>query len=196
MMVVLVGRSGGRSPLRAPLLVGMLALLASCAAAPRVEVARAPGVDFMGYETFSFHEPLGTDRQQGTRTILSQTLIQSARSELEARGYRYAETNADLRVNFFVETKEVIEGLRRRPGVNFSYGVFHRHYGVWTDYDTDIRQLTEGTLHVDVIDAGRDTLVWEGVARARGGDADFAFEPERVRQAVARVFDAFPRRPG
>lgn len=170
-------------------------LLGACAATPRVEVARAPGADFMAYDTFTFHEPLGTDRPAGTSTILSQTLKQAARVELEARGYRYVAEGADLRVNFFLESKEVIEGLRRRPGVTFSYGVFHRHYGVWSDYETDVRQITEGRLHVDVIDAGQDMLVWEGVARARGSDAEFAFEPEQVRAAVARVFDAFPRRP-
>jgi hypothetical protein len=94
-------------------------------------------------------------------------------------------------VNFFVETKEVIEGLRR-PGFGFSYGIFHRHYGVWSGYDTDIRQYTEGTLHVDVVDAESNQLAWEGIARSRRADGDFAFEPERVQQAVARVFAGFP----
>jgi len=174
---------------------GLIAVwLAGCAATPRVDVARAPETDFSGYATFSFHEPLGTDREQGTTTILSQNLMQAARAELEARGYRYLEDGADLQVNFFVETKEVVESLRRRPDVSFSYGLFHRHYGVWTGYDRDVKQYTEGTLHIDVVDAERNRLVWEGISRARGDSADFAFDPERVRAVVARVFGNFPRR--
>lgn len=174
----------------------VLALLAGCASAPRVDVARSPEADFTRYDTFTFHEPLGTDRQEGASTILSQTLERTARDELEALGYRYVEENADLEVNFFVETKEVIEGLRRRPGISIGYGIFHRHYGVWTDYGpgTDVQQFTQGTLHVDVVDAENNQLVWEGIARARQPADGFAFEPERVERSVERVFDNFPRR--
>ncbi|MDZ7671092.1 MAG: DUF4136 domain-containing protein [Gammaproteobacteria bacterium] len=172
----------------------MVGWLAGCAAAPRVDVARAPQTDFSAYATFSFHEPLGTDREQGTTSILSQNLMQATRAELEARGYRYMDDGADLQINFFVETKEVVESLRRRPDVAFSYGLFHRHYGVWTGYDRDVEQYTEGTLHVDVVDAGRNRLVWEGISRARGDAADFAFDPQRVRAVVARVFGDFPPR--
>jgi hypothetical protein len=168
--------------------------LAGCASAPRVDVARAPGVDFGGYGTFSFHQPLGTDRQPGTTSILSQNLMQATRSELEARGYRYVEEGADLHVNFFVESKEVVEGLRRRPGVAFGYGMFHRNYGVWSGYDTEVRQYTEGALHVDVVDAAREQLVWESVSRTRAHDGDFSFDPQRVRAVVSRVFADFPRR--
>lgn len=172
----------------------LVAWLGGCAAAPRVDVARAPETDFSPYATFNFHEPLGTDREQGTTTILSQNLMQATRAELEARGYRYVEDGADLQVNFFVESKEVVESLRRRPDVSFSYGLFHRHYGVWTGYDREVEQYTEGTLHVDVVDAESNRLVWEGISRARGNDADFAFDPERVRAVVAQVFGNFPPR--
>lgn len=179
----------------AALSVTVLLLVVGCVSTPRVDVVRAPGVDFGRYATFGFHQPLGTDRQEGTATILSQTLRQATRTELEALGYRYQPSGADLRINFFVETREVIEGLRR-PGVSFGYGIFHRNYGVWSGYDTDVRQYTEGTLHVDVVDAGQDQLVWEAVARARDGDTGFALDPERARAAVARVFADFPRQLG
>jgi hypothetical protein len=174
----------------------VLLLLGACASGPRVNVARSPEADFDRYATFAFHQPLGTDRPAGTATILSQTLKQASRAELEALGYRYvasdAAGDADLKVNFFIETKEVIEGLRK-PGVSFGYGLFHRHYGVWSDYGTDVRQYTEGTLHVDVVDAESDQLVWEGVARSRRPEGDFGFEPERVQSAVKGVFARFPR---
>jgi hypothetical protein len=172
----------------------LLALtLTGCATLSRVDVAQDPLADFSRYATFSFHDPLGTDREDGTHTILSQTLREATRNELEARGYRYDDGDADLRVNFFIETREVIEGLRR-PGLGVGYGVFHRHYGVWADYETDIRQYTEGTLHVDVIDAARGQLVWEGLAQGRLAEHDFAFAGEEVAAALASVFAEFPRR--
>lgn len=172
-------------------LVTLAAVLAGCAAAPRVEVVRAPGTAFGEYQTFSFHQPLGTDRN-GTRTILSQRLVAASRMELENLGYRYVEHGGDLEVNFFVETREILEG--RDSGVSFGYGVFHRHYGVWSGYDPVFREYVVGTLHVDVVDAGADQLVWEAVARSRRSEGDFDFDPEQAEVAAARVFADFPRR--
>ena len=45
----------------------------------RVSVVRSPEADCSRYASFSFHVPLGTDRTEGTATILSQTLKQTAR---------------------------------------------------------------------------------------------------------------------
>ena len=173
----------------------LLALLGGCATGPRVEAVRSPEATFDAYRTFTFHRPLGTDRQEGAGTILSQTLRRATRAELEALGYEYVESDGDLQVNFFVETREVVEGLRRNPSIGIGYGIFHRHYGVWADYGTDVRQYTEGTLHVDVVDAETNQLVWEGIARGRQSDADLTFDPERVEDAVSRVFERFPRAP-
>lgn len=177
-------------------LVLVIMLVGGCAAAPRVEVAEDPQAEFERYATFGFHSPLGTDRQDGTRTILSQTLQRVARAELESRGYRYVEQDGDLEVNFFVDTREVIEGLGRPGvGIGIGYGIYHGRYRVWTGYDTDrVRQYTEGTLHVDVIDARRNQLVWEAIARDRLGRGDFVFEPDEVERAVQLVFARFPRR--
>jgi hypothetical protein len=168
-------------------------LVAGCASAPRVAVIRDPEADFGRYSTFGFYEPLGTDREGGTGTILSRTLRNATQRELESLGYRLDQDNADIRVNFFVETREVIQG-RRGPSMSVGYGVYHRHYGVWTGYETDIRQYTESTLHVDVIDAEEDQLIWEAIATERLADHDLAFEQGNVESSVARIFADFPRR--
>jgi hypothetical protein len=168
-------------------------LLAGCATAPRVEVDRDPQADFSRYATFGFHAPLGTDRPDATSTLLSQTLKQTARTELEALGYRYVEGEAnDLEINFFVATREVVEGMTQPGvGVGIGYGRYHSHYRVWADYPAQrIRQYTEGTLHVDVVDTARRQLIWEGVVRDRLREGEF--DRNEVRQAVAEVFEQFP----
>ncbi len=165
--------------------------IGGCATAPRVSWVASPEVDVSAYRTFAFFTPLGTDREGGTGTILSETLKNETRQQLEARGFRFVTEDPDLLVNFFVETRQVIEGVRR-PGVDIRYGVFHRHYGVWADYETDIRQFTEGSLHIDVVDAARNQLVWEGVAQQRLPEDDFTFRPEQVRTAVRLVFAELP----
>jgi hypothetical protein len=98
-------------------LVGLL--VGGCASAPRVAVIRDPDADFSRYESFGFHRPLGTDRESGTRTLLSQTLMKTTRMKLEALGYRFDQEGADLIVNFFIETREVVQGQR---GPSYSVG--------------------------------------------------------------------------
>jgi hypothetical protein len=170
-------------------LIGLL--IGGCASAPRVAVMRDPDADFSRYASFGFHRPLGTDRESGTGTLLSQTLMKTTRMKLEALGYRFSQEGADLIVNFFVETREVVQG-RRGPSYSIGYGAYHRHYGVWTDYETDIRQYTESTLHVDVVDAERDQLIWEGVSTERLQEHDLVFETENVESSLARIFADFP----
>lgn len=175
------------------ILAAGVTLMIGCVSTPRVAVIRDPEADFDRYTTFGFYQPLGTDREGGTGTMLSRTLRNATRAELESLGYRFDQDNADLRVNFFVETREVIRG-QRGPSFTVGYGVYHRHYGVWTGYDTDIRQHTESTLHVDVVDTGRDQLVWEGISTERLRDHDLAFEPDNLESSVARIFADFPPR--
>ncbi len=171
----------------------ILVLLGACAATPRVSVISDPGADFSRFISFGFQQPLGTDREDGTGTLLSRSLQDAARMELESLGYRFDPEAPDLELNFFVETREVIQG-RSGPSFSVGYGYYHRHYGVWSGYETHIRQHTESTLHVDVIDAERDQLIWEGISVERLSGHDLAFEPENIPPSMAQIFAKFPRR--
>ena len=171
----------------------ILLLLGACAATPRVSVIRDPQADFSRFASFGFREPLGTDREDSTGTLLSRTLENAARVELESLGYVFDSENPDLELNFFVETREVIQG-RRGPSFGVGYGYYHRHYGVWSGYETDIRQHTESTLHVDVVDVEQNQLIWEGISVERLSGHDLAFEPENILPSLAQIFADFPRR--
>ncbi|MGE0624825.1 MAG: DUF4136 domain-containing protein [Pseudomonadales bacterium] len=170
-----------------------LLLVVACASTPRISVVRDPGADIAGYQTFAFYEPVGTDRPDGTGTVLSQNLKQAARRELESLGYAYDIAHPDLRLNFFVETREVIEGYPG-PDVAVGYGYYRHPYGVWSGYYTDIRQYTESTLHVDVVDEERNQLVWEAVSTERLQDHDLTYEMENVSSSIAEIFADFPLR--
>ena len=170
-------------------------LVGACASTPRVDVARDPEADFSRYTTFSFHTPLGTDRDSGTRTVLSQQLQNLTRAELESRGDRYVVADADLELDFFVETRERIESVPD-PRMGMHYGYWRYPWSVWSGYEPErIRQYTIGTLHVDVVDVARKQLIWEAIAEGRVR-SDFSYEQDDVRKAIAEMFEAFPARSG
>jgi len=178
---------------RAGLLTASLLLVTGCVSTPQVEIASDPNADFPRYATFTFHEPLHTDRESGVSTVLSQLLRSLTMEAMESRGYGYVQQGADLEINFFVETREKIESYPE-VGWGAHYGYWNYPFGVWTGYGSEtIRQYTVGTLHLDIVDLARKQLVWEAIAVGRV-DTDFSYEQDDVRAAMVEMFAGFPAR--
>ncbi len=78
------------------------------------------------------------------------------------------------------------------------YGYRAGFYGGWPGYGwgDDVYQYTEGTLNIDLIDARRRQLVWEGVATGEVNDLDKAQSAASVEQGVAQIFSKYPFRAG
>jgi hypothetical protein len=171
-----------------------LALLAGCASGPKIVSNRAPGFDPTSYRTFGFYDPLSTDLGS-VRSINSQQLIAATSRELEGRGFRRDDQNPDLMINFLVATKEKIES---RPTASPSMYYGRSRYGTWGGYGigygntTEVVQRTEGTLSVDIVDASRDELVWEGSATARVTDSMRENRTEVINSAIRDIFMQFP----
>ncbi|NCF62816.1 MAG: DUF4136 domain-containing protein [Gammaproteobacteria bacterium] len=144
-------------------------LLAGCAASgPTISVNSAPGADLSEFRTWNFIQPLGTDRSNGTRTPLSTMLMNSVSSEMAARGLAQSDS-PDMLVDFFVTTEERMD-IRQTP--NSSMSTMHRsnwHRGIstWPTYQTTVRQYTQGTLLIDLIDPANNVLLAEGAAQDR-----------------------------
>jgi hypothetical protein len=70
-------------------------------------------------------------------------------------------------------------------------------YGTWGGYSmsmstTEVVQRTEGTIAVDVIDAARNQLVWEGAASGRVTDSVRQNIEEVAHNAITDIFAQFP----
>lgn len=179
---------------RVPLLAS-LALLAGCASGPQIYSNSDPAGDFSGYRTYNFAEPLGTDRPEYS-SLLSQYLKTAVSRELGARGYQRSD-NPDLLVNFYTETKEKVQSTTTAgPGLGGFYGWRTGYYGVWGGYETRVTQYTEGTLVVDLVDAKRNQLVWEGIAVDRIREETLRNPQPAVDQAMSQIFAQFPWRAG
>lgn len=174
-------------------IVACAALLGGCASGPKIFARQDPSADFGAYRTFGFRAPLGTD-EQGYSSILSQLLRTAVTREMESRGYKRAD-QPDLLVNFHVSTREKVQATSA-PAAGGYYGYRRGYYGVWGGYpmETTVTQYTEGTLNIDLVDARRNQLVWEGVAVGRiREEARRNLEPA-VNEAVAKIFLEYPHR--
>jgi hypothetical protein len=168
-----------------------LAAVAGCATGPDVVVDRDPAVDLGAYKTFAFFERPDTDRSRYS-TLVTQHLKTATRAELARLGYVYDESRPDLRVNFVLNVQERQE-LRSSPtSVGF---VGPRPYLGWGGYDLETVQYKAGTLRIDLVDAGRNALVWQGVAEGRVQSAALENPGEAIGRVVAELFSGFPGSP-
>ena len=184
----------GRHFLRGAWLPMLVALVvAGCASGPRIITNSDPAADWFGYRTFGFFEPLGTDRNT-VRSIMSNTLIDSTKREMQAAGYTYSDTNPDLLINFVVSTRETIQ---TRPSTGASVHHGRSRYGTWSGWSagtstTEVVQRTEGTLAVDIVDRQRNQLVWEGAASKRITDSTRRNQAQVLDEAIMEIFRQFP----
>lgn len=158
------------------LLLGLAALsLAGCADKPTVSHIQDPEVDFHAYHTFAFFP---TPPWEIT-SLAQRRLVAAARSQLERRGCALDTVHPDLLVNIGAGVEER-QGLRRAPGTPPGPD------GVETE---DYRL---GRLAIDLLDANRGQVVWQGTAEGRVSDTMLRDEGTAVEKAVEDVFEGFP----
>ncbi|HSD17946.1 MAG TPA: DUF4136 domain-containing protein [Thermomonas sp.] len=176
------------------------AVLASgCATTQKFELTSDydRSTDFSGYRTFGFIQPLGTDTT-GYESLVTQTLKAATRREMEARGYTYAETGADLLLNFNAKLEKQTR-VTQMPYMSAPYYAYRGgFYGGWAGYgnETRVTQYDEGTLNIDLVDARRKQLVWEGVAVGRITQEHRENREASLNATVAEVFAKYPFRAG
>lgn len=175
------------------LLIGAALALAGCASGSRIVSNADPSADFSQFRTFGFMQPLGTDTTSG-RTLTSQHLIASVSDELQMRGLRRSDNSPDLLVNFFISTREVVTSS---PSSSASMHWRRGRYGTWGGYSMSmgtptVTQQTQGTLAVDLVDANRGQLVWEGAATKRVTDSRRRNLEETLSAAVKDLFVELP----
>ena len=183
--------------LRSLSVIGLVAVLAGCAAArgPDIRVDSAPDANFASYGSFGFPSQTGTDRG-GYSTLVTNYFKSAVRDQMERRGYRYVDENPDLLINFYANVRERTE-VRTTPSMGYGYyGYRYGLYTAWPFYDRDVDTVTYpiGTANVDVVDARRKQMIWEGVAEGRIRDADMDRPEEAIRSVVAQLFERFPGR--
>ena len=165
------------------LLFVLSVLLSACASGPTIVGNTNPGTDFRAFQTYDYHQPLGTDRTGGVRTPLSTRLIASMEAEMRARGLTRSDA-PDLLIDFTVSAQDRVD-VRTTPTNTVTRSHWHRGFSTWPTYSTTVRQYTEGSLIVDLIDPNSNRLVAEAGATHRINDTQFS--QQQIDKLVAQV---------
>jgi len=184
-----------RSLTRLVWLLPLTLFITACASGPQVRSDYDQSADFAAYRTFAFMEPLGTDRA-GYTTLLTQRLKTLTRLQMEQRGYVYDAESPDLLVNFLAQSQQKTQYVPPPPmpwGPNY-YGYRMGWYDPWVGYGfgPDVIQYTQGVLSVDLIDARKQQLVWEGVGTSVIDNVEQAVSEKQLAPVVADIFAKYP----
>jgi hypothetical protein len=184
--------------IRWSLLAILTVLVTGCASTPNTFSNADPGTDFGQYKTYSYFQQLSTDNEQ-YQSLVSNFLKVAVAQEFEIRGLSYDGENPQLRVNFYINTKDKIR-TRSVPTADVGYygyrDPFYDPWGGYGGYETRVDQYTEGTLNIDVVDVATNKLVWEGSVVGRLSEKDVRNMEQTVDEAVADAMSGFPIPPG
>lgn len=182
----------------APLALVSALALGACATGPQVTSMTDNSVNFTQYKSFGFVEPLATDKN-GYQSIVSATLKAATTREMQARGINYDPANPQLLVNFNARLNDKMRATTTPVPMGFGYGGgyygYRRgFYDPWPMYQnqTTVTEYTEGTLNIDVADAQRKQLVWEGVVTQAVSQSDVNNAAATIDAAVVAAFAKFP----
>ena len=173
-------------------MIAMGLLASACASGPKVRADADPSVNLSTYKTFGFFDQLSTDKSKYS-TMITSRLKDATRREMQRRGYEEGST-PQLLVNFSTNV-ENRTNVQSTPSASAGfYGYRAGMYGAWGGYPQDVHttHYQEGTLAIDVVDAAKKQLVWQGVAQARLTKSMLENPGDTVDSVVTDIFAKYP----
>jgi hypothetical protein len=148
-----------------------------------------PKVDFTRYKSFAF-----LPDKTLNNPFLRQKFENAITRALEPKGFRYVtpEENPDL----WIAIAGSVDKQLQMDTSTYGYG--YGGYGWYGGYGmgmgtTTVREIPVGTVVIDVVDAARKELVWQGRGtdtinpNASSSDRDY-----NIHQAMLKMFKEFP----
>lgn len=173
-------------------------VLSACTTTPKVQSNFDPTADFSSYRTFGFVETLATDRS-GYSTLLTGYFKSAVQREMSGLGYTFSDKNPDLLVNFSTnsEARTDVRSTGMTTGYG-GYGYYGYRRGMYAGFpartEVDTVHYKVGTVNIDVVDAKKKQLVWEGATEGRLTKEVMANPQAAVNGAVANIFAQYPTR--
>jgi hypothetical protein len=142
-------------------------------------------VDFTQYKTFDWikQKPRVPPKRALDASLFDKRLRSAVETELETKGYERITTGKpDLLIAYHIGSKNKVDVS--------THGYRYGPRGRWVGTYVDVHRYKEGTLILDIVDAGEKQLVWRGTAR--GAIYNPREMEAKILEAVTEIFKVFP----
>ena len=131
-------------------------ILASCSSV-RVNSDYDKNASFDSYKTYAYQKN-GIDKVE-ISDLDKKRILRSIDEAMAAKGFTKSE-NPDVLINFFTKEREQVDVTQYSAGWGYGWGWGWNPW-IWGGR-TSVNQYTEGTLTIDVTDAKKKELIWQG----------------------------------
>ncbi|MEZ4855760.1 MAG: DUF4136 domain-containing protein [Gelidibacter sp.] len=164
----------------------LLVLVASSCSSVRVASDYDKSVDFSHLKTFAFYKT-GIDKAE-ISDLDKRRILRAIESELLAKGYTKSE-NPDMLVSIFTKSRQEVNVYNNGYGP-YGYGWGWSPY-YWNSGYNSVSTSTEGTLYIDLIDANKKELVWQGMGTGYLSQ-NMNKKEERIKEFVSKIMEKYP----
>ncbi|HBN88589.1 MAG TPA: DUF4136 domain-containing protein, partial [Rheinheimera sp.] len=89
--------------------------------------------------------------------------------------------------------------VRTAPSAPFQYGYYGYRRGIYAGFplytsDVDTIRYKYGTVNIDVVDAGKKQLIWEGISEGTLKKSDLDNPKQAISEVVGLIFQQYPTR--
>ena len=164
-----------------------LLIIASSCTSVRVASDYDKNADFNSYKTFAFFKT-GIDKAE-ISDLDKRRMLRAIESELLAKGFTKSE-NPDLLVSLFTKERQEVNVW------NNGYGGFGYGWGwspFYNNFNNNVSTSTQGSLYIDLIDAKKKELVWQGKGSGYLNTTSNVDKREaRIKEFVAEIMTKYP----
>lgn len=141
--------------------------------------------NFSEYKTFAFYKT-GIDKAE-ISDLDKRRILRAIETEMLNKGFTKSE-NPDILVSIFTKSREKVNVYN--SGFHpYGYGWGWSPY-YWGNYNT-VTTSTEGVLYIDLIDASKKELVWQGVGTGYLSQ-NINKKEERIKEFVSLIMEKYP----
>lgn len=168
--------------------LALLILVSSCSSV-RVATDYDKNAKFGEYKTFAFFKT-GIDKAE-INDLDKKRIMRAIEAELLAKGFTTSE-NPDLLISLFTKSQQRVNVYNNTWGYGgWGWGGFGPGWGWGWNQQPMVSTSTQGTLYIDLIDANKKELVWQGMG---SGYLTRNMEKKelRIKEFVSKIMEKYP----
>lgn len=144
-------------------------------------------VNFSEYKTFAFYKT-GIDKAE-ISDLDKRRILRAIETEMLAKGFTKSE-NPDLLVSIFTKSRQEVNVWNNGFGP-YGYGWGWSPF-YWNNYN-NVSTSTQGSLYIDLIDADKKELIWQGKGSGYlSSSSNIEKKEARIKEFVAEIMAAYP----
>jgi len=164
----------------------LLFVLASCSSVS-VNSDYDKNATFDNYKTYAYNKT-SIDKVE-ISDLDKKRILRSIDEAMTLKGFTKSET-PDILINFFTKEREQVNVTQFQAGWGYGWGWGWNPW-MWGGNNINVNKYVEGTLTIDIIDAKKKELIWQGIGEGVL-TKNMEKKDENIKEFVTKILEQYP----